>query len=269
LRIAVAVLMPADASVELTETTSGPVGQEREQIILATLEESPMTHWMGSTARTWPLVSKRWKIADGGDGRRYTHAVTALTSTADNASFWRVQTPILAGAAVRTGGDLPRHFVEAEFEIGLWLTELGPQRLPSGERSNSRPLPAALSLEEMNGLLTALITTGIESAAALFNRLVTSFDANPPLNLSVQIESQSGINAVINLKQLNRVGVGEPGNCWLAHNFEFHPGRDDARQRATEWALALLGEALLRSGHRGYAETLLALHTEDAVKPPA
>ena len=260
LRIAVTVLTPADASPESTEPGPGPVGEQREQAILATLEESPMTRWMGSTAKSWPLVAKQWEIADAGDGRRYTHFVTALASSAEDATSWRVRTPILAGASVRTGSDPPRPFLVADFEIGLSLTELGPQRLPAERRHDSRPLPAALSLDEMDGLLTAMIATGIESTAALLAGLLTSIDADSSMILRVQIESSSGIDAVVNLGNLQRAGVGGARNLWLVHHFQVALGRDGVAERAGEWALALLGEVLLRSGYRNYEQVLLALH---------
>jgi len=259
LRIAVNVLMPADASPDSSSPGSGLIGDERERAVLATLEDSPMTRWMGSTAKSWPLAAKEWEIADPGDGRRYTHSVTALTSTAEEASFWRVRTPILAGASVQTGGDLPRPFLVADFEIGLWLTELSPQRLPAGRRHDSRPLPAALSLNEMDGLLTAMIATGIETASALFGRVVTSFDLDPPTLLGVQIEAPSGIEAVVNLENLQRAGAGGSRTGSLEHVFASAPGPDGAGQRAGEWALALLGELLLRSGYRNYEQRLLAV----------
>ncbi|MET8150879.1 P-loop NTPase fold protein [Actinoplanes sp. NPDC049668] len=258
LRILVTVLMPANASPESTEPAPGPVGEKREHAILATLESSPMTRWMGSTSKSWPLVAKDWEIADPGDGRRFTHSTAGLTSPAPGEISWWLRTPILAGAVVRTGG-LPQPFLVADFEIGIWLAELGDQRLPAERRPDSRPLPAALSLDEMDGLLTAMIATGIESTAALCDRLVTSLEADLPMNLRVEIESPAGIDAVLKLEDLQRVGTAGPRNLSFVHDVEFGPERDGAVQRADGYALALLGEALLQSGYRNHEGVLLAL----------
>ncbi|MEV4282702.1 KAP family P-loop NTPase fold protein [Actinoplanes xinjiangensis] len=259
LGIKVTALAPAGASPQSAEKAAGLVGEAREQAIQGTLDDSPITRWMASIARSWPLSAPRWEIADPGDGRRYTDFTVELTSTAANANSWRLQAPIRAGAHVRTGLDQSSPFLVADFEVGLWLAELDSQRMPAGRRHDSRPLPAALSLSEIGSLLAAMIATGIESGSTMFQRVLTSPEGDPPLTLQVEISSPSGIDAVVCMRDLQRAGTGGSRSTSLRHHFEFTPGRDVPDRASRDWALALLGEALLQSGYRNYEQDLLAL----------
>ncbi|SBT40565.1 KAP family P-loop domain-containing protein [Micromonospora narathiwatensis] len=269
LGISVTVLVSAGESLPMTNLAApGPFGDEREAIIQNELRNGGVNHWLEVTAATaWPLIADQWQISDGGDGRTVTKAAVALRSKDETTTGgWRQETPILAGAQIRTGATNPggvEPFLVADFAVGLWLTELTADRRPDPRRHDSRPLPAALSLAELYTLLIEVMTGAIRSAAVLHARLIERGEPEPSMIIKVAMEAGTGVDAVVDLSKEERVGTGGSRPQIQVGHFRFStPDAQDVdkfNEQARSAVLALMGEWLLRSGYRRYEDVLLSL----------
>lgn len=270
LRISVSALLPAgDRVPEPTAATRGPTGDQREQILRAQLDASALSEWLRHVAaHAWPLEFAGWQVSEPGDGR----SVTRLTATppSEVAGDGVRQPAVLAGALIRSGSDKGNPFLVADYSIGLWLTKLDSDRSLVEKAAESRPLPAALSLAELQAMLVAVMTTALTSSQALFRALAggssqVRFGALPGVSnargsitaVKVDAEAPHEIDAVLKLGALPRAGRGT-GSRSQSATFRGQTtwAAPRAERASREWAFALTAEWLMQSGYRGYEDEL-------------
>ena len=263
LTIAVTVLAPELAAIPRAGgPSSGPVGELREEILLAELAASRISHWLTAVAeRHWPVDAEPWRISDPGDGRTRTRAAAFLRSDAADpadATAWRVSTPVRAGVQVWTGTTDLAPFIVADYQIGLWFSELDAARRSAGRRHNEKPWPAALLPDELITLISDTLAGAQETTPRLFDGLAAGA-AGSAMAIQVAITAPPGIDAVVNLEAWDRAGGDRQGIQQISHSFIHDPARTGPGSEPLALAVAMVGEMLLRSGYRGYEESLLEI----------
>jgi hypothetical protein len=260
------VLLPADSSL-LSHSApmpppNRPTGAEREDTFLSLIATSPITQWLDEVAEQWHIKPGTWKVTYS-DARSVTTVAATAHTTEAAAGGWRQQTPVLLAAQIRTGLATPEGGGRASqlltIAVGMSIGELTSDRRPDSRSHSESPMPAALSLDELYQLIRALVRS-TRLAGPLYRQLADSSHqpAEPLIHLSIQ--PRPGLAAVVDLRDLKRIGAGHHGMLGLAFDVSQPPyGAEPAGEDLDAITVGFLSECLLRAGYREYEHRLREL----------
>jgi hypothetical protein len=232
--------------------------EARESLLSEALEAAKVTADVRAQASIWGWDEDLGWKAQGGTG---SDELTRLTLDLKWPRF-RIRQPVSVSAAVLTGvtanerqtGQVETGMVVA-VDLSLNLIELDEHRRPSdiAYRTTPSPAPAALTLTELAGLMSSLVTIS-DLAPAVSSSLLGRTVEDRWMGLWLRLSSVE-LERVVQLNSLDRLGDALRVSNW-SHIAACPATTADAQRGGGALVREFLTGLLKRSDYRRFAEAL-------------
>ncbi|WP_159104782.1 P-loop NTPase fold protein [Plantactinospora sp. BB1] len=250
LTLQVAVLLPgADELPTHVHNGWGPPVGTREEVLIAAMQDAPISGWLRSRHSDWGIAAEPWVISEAGD-RHYTTAQSGARAATPGTLGLRQAMPVRIGAHLITGHTAQspnQQSLLLTVGIGFYLAELDERHQPAEARSRVVPLPAAFTLQGLFKLTDALVRCA-QTANTLWTQLD---DQSPPPEtalLHLSLTTPEGLATVVDLSTYPRRGTA--ARSQYSKVYQYRCGADDI-------AAAALRDWLSEAGYRHHEQAIL------------